>query len=300
MPKKVNPDILARWRRLQAEGKSYAQIARLTEWQARTVRKHLQADIRLEEGQAIRRELFKELLGQHWEMLIESIVKGLEALESLPPHELAVLVSEPETQDLTMGGVRIVCPREGDCTATVIARATTEWDLLTQHIPKDSLWTAVSDFERSLETQLNCHRALYFGVVRQLSSTLSLPVVETVGLNPGLSRTMLRWAYFEALRAAAGLDIAPLTSADIDESTRGQIKIRDVGRAVFAPGRADDVISATNETILRWSRSAKARNALSASQESRQTLQSLGRITDYLRLLRYLPGVCEVCSRIEI
>ncbi len=300
MPKMVTSDTLARWRKLQAEGRTYSQIARLTGWQSRTVRRHLQADVRSEEAQSIRRELFKELLGQHWEMLIERVVAGLQALDPLPSQEVAVLVSEPGAQDLQIGGVDIACPHRGDFSVTATARATTEWDLLMQHIPKDRLWTAVSSFEESLATELDQHRALYLGVEEQLSAALSLPVVESVQLTAGLSRGIVRWAYMEALQAAAGREFRKLTSADIHESTRGQIKIRDVGRAAFAPERADDVISAINATISTWSESVQAGNALSASQESPRTLQSLGQITDYLRLLRYLPGVCEVCSRIQI
>ena len=87
MPKKVTLAQIKIWRELLSDGKDYLEIGRITGWQDRTVRKHLESDIRSSGATEIRRELFKERLGQHWDMLLERVLGSLDSLKPLPPQE---------------------------------------------------------------------------------------------------------------------------------------------------------------------------------------------------------------------
>lgn len=51
MPKKPSPALIAKWRELRAEGKSFSQIGKDTgTWQGRTVKKYVGQDLASREG----------------------------------------------------------------------------------------------------------------------------------------------------------------------------------------------------------------------------------------------------------
>ncbi len=96
MPKKPSPALISKWRELRAEGMSYSQIGKETgNWQGRTVKKYVGQDLASREGKGVRLELFKERLGQHWDMVLNKVLGDLESIKVPAPGEaLAWLYSE--------------------------------------------------------------------------------------------------------------------------------------------------------------------------------------------------------------
>ena len=300
MPKKVTPAVLARWRSLIAEGMSIPVIAKETGWQARTVRKHIQADIRSGEAQRIRQELFKERLGEHWDLLVNHVSRRL--LECWPPetNEVAELVSARDTVAFAKRGCRVDWDEETGFSVRVAARDSTEWELLAQHIPRDSLWGAVRGYEDALRVELQALRDLYLTLEGALGDRLHLEVVNAVIDGPAIGRSLVRWMFAETLRAASGIPVDSLRRQEVHESTIGQMRVRDLPRAAVAPGRANELTDAINEVKREQSSSDKARKAEMSGQVKAEALKELHRLAERWTLLRYLPGVCELCSRIEV
>lgn len=298
MAKRVTEPHIAHWRQLQADGKRIPQIARETGWDARTVHKHLDADIRSAQVREIRRALFQERLGQHWDMLLERVLQDLETAEELTVQKAFDLVSSQELFDST--GVRAQRVSSVDYAVEVKARGSIEWQLLQQHMPKDTLWQAVRHFEESLSEKLASHQGLYEYVAQDLSARLELDVVERVGNAPALSRALTLWATVRAYEQASGQGVAPVSEDQVYESTSGEMKVGELQQAAHAPGRKTDLVKAINQTITECSQTEAARRAIAAERLTSDALADLKRLADYFRLLRYLPGVCEVCARFEV
>lgn len=298
MAKKVTPANIAEWRRLRAEGKAYSQIGKLTGWQGRTIRKHLFADIRSDETQSIRRELFKERLGRHWDMLIEGVLMGLGPTGVISPQDVLRALDSPESTPLETGGLRIEVSGEKKLSVEALARNSTEWALLGQHIPADPLWSAVGAYERAVSTELKAYRDLERSVAQALGAALAVPVEDQVGETPSLAAVLIRWAYAQVVLPEGQRQ--QLADEEVIESSSGQMKVRDVSQAALLPGRKGELVIALNTTISKKAQSDLGGNALSATQRTQRSYLELRRVMDHTRLLTYLPGVCEVCVRIEV
>lgn len=296
MPKQVRSADIAEWRRLRAEGKSFSQIARLTGWQGRTVRKHLDADIRSGEAQQIRRELFKDRLGRHWDMLIEGVLAGLGPTGSIFPEDVLRSLDAAKSTQVETAGLRIEPGGDTGLSVQVVARDVTEWGLLGQHIPRDPLWAAVRAYEQAVEKELNAHIGLKHDVAEELQAALGVSVAARLGETPGLASTLVLWAYGEVLRPDAPSH--PLTEDEVHESSSGQMKVRDTNRAAFLPGRKAELVLALNEVVSKNAHSHLVNGTL--AERTRRCYLELRRVMDHTRLLTYLPGVCEVCARIEV
>ena len=151
MPKFVSRAQIMKWRQLLSEGKDYAEIGKETGWQARTVRKHLESDIRSGEAVQIRQQLFKERLGKHWDMLIDGVLDQLEKLTELSvPGEELDLINSSGTYAREICGAVVIRDPGWALNVEVGGRKTHYWPLLWQHMPKDPLWAAVAKCEDGL------------------------------------------------------------------------------------------------------------------------------------------------------
>ena len=62
----------------------------------------------------------------------------------------------------------------------------------------------------------------------------------------------------------------------------------------------EGLIAAINETVEVLKQSGELEHARAAATRSEKALRALRIVVEQWRLLTYLPGVCEVCSRIEL
>ena len=164
LPRKPTSVDISRWRELYSEGKRYSEIAEIEGWQARTVKKYIESDIRSPEIDRIRTELFKERLGQHWDMLLEGVLSRVDSLSpitnaleepitaSRPGHANLMGISSIKSWSTTegssildLGFATIARNAKGTIEVSVAARGAVEWPLLAQHIPSDPIWSRVND-----------------------------------------------------------------------------------------------------------------------------------------------------------
>lgn len=321
MPKKVSRAEVAKWRELYAQGMEYAAIGQATGWQPRTVRKYLDSDLRSTEGAEIRRELFKERLGRHWDMLLEGVLGHLcllappdfgesQALTGwLVPVPRASGVSLQKwitltgASDISLPGAVVHRDGDWDITAQVQARAAVEWPLLMQHMARDPLWATVRSWEDDFRVELLALRGLYVATEERLKRVTSLSIVSQLSGSPALTCHGVQLVFDRICRrvwaAAAGGPGADLTQRDVFEPNAEEVMIGDT-KIAYAPGHSSRVAKAVKDTIKTWERFSEAAEVKIAVGALRETTDRLQRMIAHLRLLPYLPGVCAVCGRIEI
>ena len=118
----IYPGEIAEWQRLQAQGHTVAQVAKATGWQARTVKKHLEGEIRSGEARQIRRDLFKERLGEHWDLLIERVMGSLTSLNPPSPQEVSAMFGTSNGLDWRTKGFHVARGPSGTLLVEIMAR----------------------------------------------------------------------------------------------------------------------------------------------------------------------------------
>lgn len=297
MPKKVTLAQIREWRGLLGEGKNYREIAEKTRWQVRTVRKYLESDIKSSEVAEIRRELFKERLGRHWDMLIDGVLRPLGSVTALRPGEGLEWISSSGPAETSLAGAVIQRDEKWNLTAAVEASKAIEWSLLREHMPKDPLWTLTSSWEEVLKRDLLARRKLYIAVEKDLVARTKLQVSDDPAEEkPALKPACVRLVFVEAFGRALGQPPQEVTGRGAPEGRVWALATY----VAFAPGSQDRALEAVKEAPGRWAKSAEAAGAREICLRLREQTGQLERTIAHLRLLPYLPGVCSVCGRFEV
>ena len=299
MPKIVTPDLLARWRRLSAEGNSFAQIGRETGWDERTVAKHLKGDVRVGEIDQIRRDLLKDRLGRHWDMLIEETRQELSRLNSIDPWEYIERIRESSVVDFTIAGASVTAGPDGADLVRANARAVRSGQLLEQHLPHDPLWGLVEEWEQTMARNFHTRRALYLLADPWLQTASGWPFNATEDDQGCYWRTeVLDLVYEEGLVMAAGIPRRGFARERCREVADGMVE---AGKLVaYAPGEEEQTCAAIAHCIDRVAAADEAIQAVAAYRQTQDLVSRIGLALDDLRLLTYLPGVCAVCGRIQL
>ena len=299
MPKFVTPDLLARWRRLSAEGTSFVQIGRETGWDQRTVAKHLKSDVRVGEIDRIRQDLLKERLGRHWDMLIEETRQELSRLNSIDPWEYIDRIREPSVVDFTLSGASVTAGQDGTDLVRANAHAIRSGQLLEQHLPHDPLWKLVEQWEQAMARNFHTRRALYRLTSPWLQAATGWSFTEGEDDQGCYWRPeVLDLVYEEGLVKAAGIPRRGFARERCREVADGMVE---AGKLVaHAPGEEEQVCTAIEQCIDRLAATEEATLAAAAYRETQHLVSEIGLALDDLRLLTYLPGVCAVCGRVQL
>lgn len=302
MPKLVTQAQMGRWRELLSEGKDYKEIGRITGWQDRTVRKHLESDIRSSGATQIRRELFKERLGQHWDMLLENVLASLDSLKPLPPQEsvLSWISSSGSAREVFMGAV-VARTDDWDLSVEVQARSLVEWPLLRQHILRDPLWEAVQEWEVAFKADLLGRRKYYMAVQEHLRHEAGgLPVAERTAGERALTPRAIYAVFIEGCVRSLGLSSRTIDERSVMENTAGELKVLGVNNAAHGQGLREPLLKAASSGVDLWATFPGSKRWSTQYQALERATRELNRTITHLRLLRYLPGVCSVCSRFDV
>lgn len=299
MPKFVSRAQIMKWREILSEGKDYAEIGKETGWQARTVRKHLESDIRSGEAVQIRQQLFKERLGKHWDMLIDGVLDRLEKLTELSvPGEELDLINSSGTYEREICGAVVSRDPGWALSIEVGGRKTHCWPLLWQHMPKDPLWDAVAKWEDGLRSSLFARRNLILLIKQYLEETTSLSVTDRHTDEPSLTAAAVLEVYREAFSRALGNP--PSRPEDtFNERSPGLFEWQ--SRVIaFDPGRKAEIIKAIASGVEYGTDTQEARECVMTLDNHRKAQMDLDSTIAHFRLLPYLPGVCSVCGRVEV
>ena len=301
MPKRVAPDLLSRWRRLAADGGSYKKIGKDTGWDERTVAKYLKSDVRVAEIVEIRKDLLKERLGRHWDMLIEETRQQLTPLKALDPWEQIGRARESSaTEEFTISGASVSPGPGGAYLVQANARRTRACQLLEEHLPHDPLWGLVSRWEEAVASDLRAQRALYALAAPALQTSNGWPI------QRGRDSNEMSWrpaavdlVFEEGLVRACGIPRHGFATERCRETDDGMID--SAGSLVaYAPGECDRACTAIEQTIDQIANAGEAKKSALARKEAGDVAEEIRLLLDDLRLLTYLPGICAVCGRLQL
>lgn len=294
--------MVQKWRQLAAEGEDYGNIAKATDFDRRTIRKYLEADIRSTGAEQIRRELFKERLGAHWDMLIEGVAAVLVGgLRSVRPDEDVEFVQGAGDKQFSVGEARVSRNANGDFTVTVKARESRAWTLLLQHLPRSPLWPAVAAWEQAIANELRERRSLYQEVERQLRTATKLPILERrEGNRQCVLRACVHGLHQTSLSEALRLEAAAWPGDNLKEEPVGLITFQSTTYYAIWPGKKDQLQKILTDAVQVLSASRPAERASEAYDDGRKAAAAIHAALTDLRLLRFLPRACDVCRAIEV
>ena len=302
MPKLVTQAQIRRWRELLSEGKDYKEIGLITGWQDRTVRKHLESDIRSSDATQIRRELFKERLGQHWDMLLEKVLSSLDTLKPMPARQgLEYWISSQAPSQDTLAEVLVARDAKGVLSVEAPARHLVEWPLLRDHLLRDSLWQTASEWEEAYSNDLVARSELYNATRHHLTRECGdLPVVDRTRDTPALTRRAIYEVFIEGFVRALGMPERNIDDRSVLENPNGAQEVLGVPNAAFGLGLRERLLAAVRSGVDLWSTFPEKERWAVRYQAVEGATKELKRTITHLRLLQYLPGVCSVCSRFDV
>lgn len=300
MPKKPTSRLLAQWRQLAAEGLSYREVGERTEWDYRTVRKYLEKDFERDETYEIRRDLFKERLGQHWDILLTEVRQALGGLRMLDPWDLLEWMGREGPVEFPAPGSTVTIDAKGNLTVSAAARQLRSWSLLLEHLPRDPLWPAVRVWEQATADLIKARRALYAEAKRRLAEHSPWPiVVDAPSGSVYLTQGAMDMAYESRLSQSLGMSQKRLESSHLHEDQEGVISTAS-RRLARAPGKKKRVFAIISKAVDVLADTPEIHAALQAQSKVAEALQQVRTGLEDFRLLPYLPGTCEVCGRTEL
>lgn len=301
MPKNVPAEVIQRWRRMASEGRSFRKIAKATRWDQRTVAKYLKDKVLSREILEARRELLKERIGRHWDMLLDGVVTSLGSIRELAPDDVSDKVGVTGPSEFNISGAKVLIDHKGKVTVEADARQLREWDLLLEHTYRDPLWLWVHGWEKATALDLDSRRALFHRCRNELISATGWQISENKATHvspPVLLEICPALFYEEVVRRSAGMPKSDWGRSDFTEEPDGKIRFR--GRQVaVAPGRVDVLCRAMADGASRIEASPEARAIAKAIQKSREAAQEVHRAIQDLNLLAFLPGTCSLCGRLD-
>ena len=296
MPRKVNREIVQEWRRLAAQGISYNEIGKATKWDQRTVSKHLKNDIRFSEPDTIRRELFKERLGIHWDRLVQESVELLGQTRAFDPWQYVDIVRSPDPGRFTIAGATVIADAKWKVKVTVNALERRVCQLLELHMPGDVLWEHVRDWETAVANDFIARRRLYQAVARHLGEATDWPLAgdRDTSEGPAILQGAIDQIYEVSLCLAAGITGREIPFSSYREVDNGRIE---GGSRALAKGQRQEVYELVTKATSELAASSEAEAAAGTYQGVQSITSVLRRTIEDLRLLPYLDGVCDVCYR---
>ena len=300
MPRKVSDQTLGQWRELSAKGKPYREIGVQTGWDERTISKYLQQDIQSAETTNIRRELFKEGLGRHWDLLINRVSEDLIKLKVSDPWDYTEWIEEFPSQEFQTAGARIVLSEQLQCSARVFAGDSREFELLQQHLTGDDLWQWIRDYEAAIVSDLLARHSFYKTIGPYLASSSGWSFEdEPTEIRPALLKGCVDLVYETCLAKAVGVKRSEIASESLHQENGGPILLWSK-RIAFAPGQIKKVHKLVINAISELTVSPEAIAASLTYDQVKSLVTKIHRGAEDLRLLPYLPRVCSLCGRVKV
>ena len=175
-----------------------------------------------------------------------------------------------------------------------------EWPLLFQHIPRDPLWSAVESWETAFKVDLLARRDLYLAVERVLVEATGLPLVERLSGGPALAKRVAYSALQQAHLRVLDLPARDVADETVTEGSEGSLEVLGIPHAGVGPGLRSEVVTRLQKAVTPWEEESDKARWKKAYTDLEAASAELHRIVTHLRLLRYLPGVCDVCGRFEV
>ena len=298
MPRKVPRETVNRWRQLSAEGKSYKAIGKETGWDQRTVARFLKTDIRFSEPGTIRRELFKERLGHHWDMLVGESTESLRRTKGFDPWEFVEFVGKAGPHQFEIAGATVSVDDKWKVQVEVSASLERACQLLRQHLSDDVIWRSVQAWESAVSRDLVARRELYEAVEKQLRNARGWELAQTPvePMVPTLLAGSVEYVYEVSLSEASGFSGRAIALESFHTEQGGRI---DAGSRVLAsaPGQKEALHKLLERVVRTMAASSEAAGAAATYRSVKSATNEVHLLLEDLRLLPYLPAVCDVCYR---
>ena len=166
------------------------------------------------------------------------------------------------------------------------------------HMPGDILWKCVADWEDAVANDFKARRRLYLAVARHLGEATDWPLVGDRDTNegPAILQGAIDQIYEVSLCLAAGITGREIPYSSYREVDNGRIEggSRALARA---KGKRKEVYELVTKATRELAASPEAKTAATTYRGVQSLTIELHRTIEDLRLLPYLPGVCDVCYR---
>ena len=91
-----------------------------------------------------------------------------------------------------------------------------------------------------------------------------------------------------------------VSDESVSEGSAGSLEVLGIPHAGIGPGLGPKVVAALQKAVTPWEEESGKAKWKKAYTDLEAASAELHRTVTHLRLLRYLPGVCDVCGRFEV
>lgn len=242
-------------------------------------------------------------------MLIRETVTSLKRTTAPDPWAFIREVSLPAPTTFQANGAEATVAAAGEVRIRGYARKERATELLAQHIPTDSLWRALNAWERAVAADFQARRKLYDLGARKLVEVSRLPLeaeettarpkpeAKESALLPGAAQLVFDMALGRAFGSAGRERRAEACAVAYD----GVVECSSYRIARPPQGMGpSEVFAFVTQAVGVAAESGEARKAVEAIRTAEDATVELHRILEDLRLLIYLPRVCDVCARFSV
>ena len=302
MPKKIPLAEMRDWLEAHERGKSIPSIARDARRDVRTVKRGIEQARRDREGQIARSGLLKEALKKHQDSLLGIIDTILSALV-MPDPSLELRDGRGKNpQPIPIPGGTASYVGERKWIVSLHVETNTAWELLQEHLRRDSVWSAFDGWKKMLATHLEDRRVLKSKAATLLEEKTGYGLVDKLDNDPAILYSAVDLFYRVELNKALGIpDETNLEERIIADIAAGEIRHGSMGSILAkAPGAEEECKAG----ILEAFRELQESFEFSRVKETYEMLEGVTakarRAVEEISLLGLVPGQCRVCRRLGI
>jgi hypothetical protein len=179
--------------------------------------------------------------------------------------------------------------------------ARTEWELLQEHVKRDRLGEALSQWKKALATHLEARMAAKLKLAALLQAKTGYEMadnaVDTPSLNPYSVDVLFR-AVLEGLLGIGGTSsVEDSINLDLD---RGEVRYADGPTLAYAPGKEEECRKNIIDGLNLLEGSDEAKSVLNTFKTAERSIARARQAAEEICMLGLLPGQCRICRRLGV
>lgn len=304
MPRKIPLTQMRDWLQSYERGKSEAAIARQARRDVRTVKKGIEQARREQDAHTARAELLKDALRKHQDDLLGVVNALLSALVMLPPGLELQWEQYVSLRPIPLAGATATYDSGKGWTITLHVEAESRWELLQQHLGRDSMWNAVAKWKNALALHIEARIALKRKTAALLKERTGYDVVqypETASRVGSVYPAAVDLFYQVGLNRALGIADRTNPEESIVATPDGYIGHRPGGtRLAYTRDSSEECRTNILAAFKDLQVSPEAKEARATYLEAGEFTDKAKRAVEEISLLGMITGQCRVCRRLGI
>lgn len=302
MPKKISIVKKRQWLRAYEEGKPEASIASQNRCDVRTIKKGIEEARRERDASLARADLLKEALRNHNESLLKIIFEILPALIPMPSNQPIPWKEKPISGLVAIPGGEARYenwPEPRVLSITLDVEARTEWEPLQEHIKRDRLGEALSQWKKGLVSHLEARMAAKEKLATLLQAKTGYEMADKTVDTPSLAPYSVDVLFQPVLEWLLGIAGTSNIEHNINlDLNRGEVNYADGPTLAYVPRKEEECRKNIIHGLNLLQDSDEAKSVLDTFKTAQRLTTKARQAAEEICMLGLLPGQCRICRRL--